>query len=175
MNYRTKKRQRDIGLSSCADQGTVYWSRANGLVFGVVAGMVATGEKVLIANSPLSRSFELTPMSDNKDGRWFLDPENKDLDHLDILDRAFTNLNTYGVDSSERYAPDYRFEFTTLSKKNPSQKFDDGFIKILGRLLMVKEAKVGIGQMVKRLFSLPKKTVSRVSNRVETKSKQRSI
>ena len=74
MNYITKKRQRDLGLSSCADQGTVYWSRTNGLAFGVVAGMVATGEKVLIANSPTERSFELTPMSSTKEGRWFLDP-----------------------------------------------------------------------------------------------------
>lgn len=174
MNFVSKHHQRGLGLSSCADQGQVFWRRDNGLVFGIVAGMQATGEKMLIVNDPVQRTLDLQCF-EFQNGRWFADPENRKLDHLSILEKAFVALKTYGVDANEKYPPDFKFDFTPLCDVKPAVAFDLGFFKIVGHLLMVKETKNSIGRLARKTVGLPKRAFSKSSTGVKAKSESSHV
>jgi len=174
MNFVSKHHQRGHGLSSCADQGQVFWRRDNGLVFGVVAGMRATGEKVLIVNDPVHRTLQLQNF-DFQNGTWYADPQNIKLDHLAILEKAFVALKTYGAESKEKYPPDFRFDFTPLCDAKPAVAFDQGFFKIVGHLLMLKETKNSVGRLARKTVGLPKKVFSKTASSVKGESESSHV
>jgi len=175
MNFVSKHHQRGHGLSACADQGSVYWRRDQGLVFGIVAGMKATGEKVLIVNDPVDRSFQFEILKSESYNAWFLDTENPSFDHVDILERAFVHLNTYGRQGSEKYAPSYKFEFTSISKQEKTVEFDRGIFKIVGHLLLFKETKSTVGRMFRGIAGLPKKGLAQAGAIIPTETGQSGV
>lgn len=170
MNFVAKHQQRGHGLSACADQGTVFWSRGNGLVFGIVAGMKATGEKVLIVNNPIERKLYLEQFGNTGSARWFLDPQNDTLNNVAILESAFTDLKNFGQESDQKYPPDFRFEFETLSAKIKTKNFDQGLIQTLSHVLLIKDSKSAIARLFKSLGRLPKRASSKTSRSLEART-----